>query len=90
MSQLVEIDVGVFVRPEDVVSIEDQEYWNSHSPSDSFLESTGCRMILKNGQKLYLKAIRAIDAHDMLFPKVKDIVPCPEAPRAILIPGNIE
>lgn len=81
---LIEIDTGVFVNPEEVVSIEDQEYWNNHSISDCYLESTGCRIILKNGRKLYLKTLRAIDAHDILFRPMKDVVPCPEAPRAIL------
>lgn len=81
---LVEVDKNMFVCPDDVSSIEDQEYWNNRSPSSSFLESTGCRIILKNGQKLYLKHLRAIDAHNMLFPPIKDVVPCPEAPRVIV------
>ena len=85
---MIEIDKGVFVSASEVASIEDQEYWNNSSPSDSYLESTGCRIILKNGRKLYLKTLRAIDAYDMLFPKIKDVVPCPEAPRAILVNIN--
>lgn len=83
---LIEIDSGVFVNPDDVASIEDHEYWRDSSPSNSFLESTGCRIILRNGQKLYIKTLRAIDAHDMLFRPIKDVVPSPESPRAILVP----
>ena len=84
----IEIDTGVYVNPEDVSSIEDHEYWRDRSPSDSFLESTGCRIILKNGQKLYVKTLRAIDAHDLLFRPIKDVVPSPDSPRAILIPNR--
>lgn len=82
--QLIEIDAGIFVLPGEVASIEDHEYWNNRSPSESFLESSGCRIILKNGKKLYLKHLKAIDAHDRLFRPIKDVVPCPDAPRAIL------
>jgi hypothetical protein len=86
---LVEIDDGVFVSPEDVCSIEDHQYWNNSSPSDSFLESTGCRIILKNGRKIYLKKLRAIDAHDRLFTPIKDVAPCPDAPRVIVARGAL-
>lgn len=84
----IEVDKGVYIRPSDVCSIEDQEYWDNSSPSDSFLESTGSRVILRNGLKLYLKTLRAIDVHDMLFPKIKDIVPSPDSPRAIMCNVN--
>lgn len=88
MKGLVEVDKGVYVLPSDVSSIEDHDYWNSLSPSDSFLESQGCRIILRNGLKLYLKHLRAIDAHDLLFHPIKDVVPAPNAPRSILIPAT--
>ena len=85
---LVEIEKGIFVEPSDVSSIEDHDYWGSRSPSDSFLESSGSRIILKNGLKIYVKCTRAIDVHDMLFRPIKDVVPAPDAPRAILIPSR--
>lgn len=88
MDRPMEIDKGVYIKPSEVASIEDQEYWNNSSPSDSFLESSGCRIILQNGQKIYLKHLSAIDAHDLLFPPVKDIVPSPNSPRAIVCNVN--
>ena len=81
---MIELDKGVYVNPGDISSIEDHEYWKSSSPSDGYIEAYGCRIILKNGQKVYIKTLRAIDAHDKLFRPIKDVVPSPDSPRAIL------
>lgn len=80
----IEVDTGIFVLASDVSSIEDHEYWRNNSPSDSYISSYGCRIILRNGLKVYIKSKSAIDVHDLLFKPVKDVVPSPESPRAIL------
>lgn len=82
---VVAIDRDLFVNPDDVCSIEDHDYWSSRSPSNSFLEDQGSRIILKNGQKLYIRSKRAIEVYDMLFPPLANVVPSPESPRHIMI-----
>lgn len=84
----IEIDTGVYVRPDDVSSIEDHEYWRNSGPSDSYIEDYGCRIILKNGLKIYIKKLMAIDVHDKLFPPIKDIVPSPDSQRLIMCNVN--
>lgn len=58
---LIKIADEVFVRPDEVVSVErDTTYeWESSSPSDSNIRVNfdGSRIILKNGRKIFIRNV---------------------------------